>query len=357
MAHPAIPPTLFVTRKWPPAVGGMETWSVHMARELALLGPVTVSALPGRRGGRPPAWWQLMLFPFTVLRDYLAMPTRPAVVHLGDMALWPLALLIGRRRRVVLSAHGTDVAYHRRGGIKGRLYGWYLRLGARTMRRVAVIANSSASAAVARETGWRTDAIVPLGTDLSAPHPACEAPIHDDAIVFAGRLVARKGCGWFVREVMPLLPQGMTLKIAGTPWDAGESWVLDHPLVEHLGPLPPEQLAQVYARALCVIVPNIEPANGEFEGFGLVACEAAACGGVVLAARTGGLVEGVRDGETGMLLPSGDAAAWAEAIGNVARWVEPERQTFCERARAAARVHYGWSRVARDTADVYGRMA
>lgn len=350
----AIAPTLFVTRKWPPAVGGMETWSVRMADELSKLGPVQVIALPGCADGRAPPAWRLLLFPFTVLARFLAARPRPATVHLGDMALWPLGLVLGAGRRTVISAHGTDVAYQRRGGFRGTLYGAYLRLGAALLGKAQVVANSAATAAAARETGWRTAAVVPLATDLQASEAAAG---HDGAILFAGRLVARKGCGWFVREVLPLLPAGTRLRIAGTPWDASEAWVMDDPRVDYLGALPPVELARAYASAMCVVVPNIEPANGELEGFGLVACEAAACGAVVLAARTGGLVEAVREGETGFLLPSGDAAAWAERIEGVAAWAAAERAAFTETAVQIARSHYAWPRVAAATAQHYGAAA
>lgn len=347
-----IPPVLFVTRKWAPAVGGMETWSHRIAEELARLGEVRVVALPGRADGRPPAPWRLLLFPFAVIYARLAMRPRPAALHLGDMALWPLALLAGRSR-VVISAHGTDVGYQRRGGLRGRFYGCYLKLGARLLPGARIVANSSATAAVAVETGWRAAAVIPLGTDLAAEPAAA----HDGTILFAGRLVARKGCGWFVREVLPILPEDAHLRIAGPEWDAGEDWVRTAPRVEFLGPLPPAELASAFAQAMCVVVPNIEPANGEFEGFGLVACEAAACGGVVLAARTGGLVDAVRDGETGMLLPIGDATAWAACIETVRCWSNQERATFVNRARETARQHFAWDRVARDTAALYGLQA
>lgn len=347
----SIPSVLFVTRKWAPAVGGMETWAHRLSEGLAKLGPVEVVALPGNPDGSPPGAWRLALFPFAVLRHLLARGT-PAVLHLGDMALWPLGLL-APRAKVVLSAHGTDVSYHRRGGLKGCLYGLYLRLGARLMRRAQVVANSAATARAASETGWADAAIVPLATDMAEPATDADANSPSPAILFAGRLVARKGCGWFVREVLPALPPQVTLRIAGTHWDANEAWVAGHPRVRFLGPLAPADLAREYAEALCVVVPNIEPKNGEFEGFGLVACEAAAAGGVVLAARTGGLVEAVRDGETGTLLPPGDAAAWIEAIGAVRAWNPADRAERVAAARRIAREYYTWPRVARETAAHY----
>jgi glycosyltransferase involved in cell wall biosynthesis len=50
------------------------------------------------------------------------------------------------------------------------------------------------------------------------------------------------------------------------------------------------------------------------EGFGLVAAEAGAAARPVLASRVGGLLDVVRDGENGWLVPVGDAWAMARAI-------------------------------------------
>ncbi len=51
-----------------------------------------------------------------------------------------------------------------------------------------------------------------------------------------------------------------------------------------------------------------------YEGFGLAAAEAGACGRPVVATRTSSLPEVVRDGETGLLVPPGDPDALAAAI-------------------------------------------
>lgn len=348
---------MFVTRKWPPAVGGMETWSVRLADELARLGPVDVVALPGRDDGSPPSVAKLLAFPLTVIRRFASATAKPDVIHLGDMALWPLGILAGRRRRLVLSAHGTDVSYHRRGGVCGTLYRGYLRLGARLLPHARVLANSAATAHAAAETGWHVAGIIPLGTDLGSPtaHTAVEAP--SGTILFAGRLIEQKGCGWFVREVMPRLPDHVTLEIAGTIPDEREAWVAEHPRVTFLGSLGRDRLGEAYARAVCVVLPNIQLPNGEFEGFGLVACEAASAGGVVLAARTGGLIDAVKDGETGFLLRPGDGEAWAEAIEAILAWPAARRGEFVHRAARLARAHYAWPRVARATAEHYTAAA
>ena len=65
--------------------------------------------------------------------------------------------------------------------------------------------------------------------------------------------------------------------------------------VEWAGRQPQEVLPQWYQRMAIVLMPS------RSEGFGLTAIEAMACGCVVVAARTGGLPEVVRDGEVGLL--------------------------------------------------------
>jgi glycosyltransferase involved in cell wall biosynthesis len=64
-----------------------------------------------------------------------------------------------------------------------------------------------------------------------------------------------------------------------------------------------------YAQASCCLVPSRD------EGFGLVAAESLLCETPVLATRSGGLPDIVRDGESGILLASpDDVQAWTSAI-------------------------------------------
>ena len=340
---------LFITRKWAPAMGGMETWSMKIAEHLSAIRAIDWVALAGRENGMPPSALNLLLFPFTVLRHLIARSNRPKTLLLGDMALWPLALLAKRPDRILIAAHGTDVSYHRRGGVKGTFYGAYLRLGARLFAKATVIANSRATAEVAAETGWTNSTVIPLATTHHVLQPSAQQSSH---ILFAGRLVHRKGCGWFVREVLPHLPANIRLQIAGTGWDDSEAHVINHARVDYLGCLNTEQLAQAYADAICVIVPNIEPENGEYEGFGLVAPEAASAGGIVLAADHGGLRDAVINGETGRLLPTGKAPEWIDTITRIAAWSEEEQLVARQSAQRKSREFYNWDRVAAAIAEL-----
>jgi glycosyltransferase involved in cell wall biosynthesis len=83
--------------------------------------------------------------------------------------------------------------------------------------------------------------------------------------------------------------------------------------------------------ALAVVVPSLG------EGFGMVALEAMERGRAVVASAVGGLPELVVDGETGLLVPPGDADALAAALVEVARSPERARALGAAgRARAVA---------------------
>lgn len=344
---------VFVTRKWAPAMGGMETYSLRLSAELAKMHSIEVIALPGNADGSPPSMLRLLAFPLQALRRYWRMRAEVSVLHLADMAIWPLALLalLGPNCPViVLSAHGTDVSYHRRKTIRAKLYGAYLKLGARLLPKARVIANSRATRDVASETGWQCHAVIPLATDMQGPEPDGS---HQGYILFAGRLVERKGCGWFIRNVLPLLPRDTELKVAGTLWDASEKAALDDPRVSFIGALPPAGLIDAYRNALCVIVPNIPVASGEYEGFGLVAPEAAAAGAFVLASDCDGLRDAVIDNVTGRLLPPGDAKAWAGKIREIADMTTADRRLFLSESLRVARQRFAWNHVAEDVLSVY----
>jgi len=70
------------------------------------------------------------------------------------------------------------------------------------------------------------------------------------------------------------------------------------------------ELADLYARARALVVPNVEE-------FGIAAVEAQAAGRPVVAADRGGARETVLDGRTGVLVPENDVDALAEALREI----------------------------------------
>jgi glycosyltransferase involved in cell wall biosynthesis len=93
-----------------------------------------------------------------------------------------------------------------------------------------------------------------------------------------------------------------------------------------------------------------------YEPFGITPLEAMACGTPVIGADVGGIRYSVAHGETGLLVPSRDPAALADALVTLKHDPELGRQmgtAGLERARAM----FTWSGVARSLVQVYARVA
>ncbi len=341
----------FITRKWSPAIGGIETYCVRLCAELAKRNRLDIIALPGKENGDAPGPWQMLTFGLgTALRLLFARPVR--IVHIGDVSIWPLGWLAQLRHRnskIILSAHGSDLSFARRKGLAPKLYGSYIGLGARLLGKATVIANSDWIASLATKTGFSTVVTVALATDIKAPdQQEFEPGKHNGKLFFAGRIVKSKGLSHLVNRVLPLLRQPLNIRVAGVIWDEEEALILKHPLVEYLGALEPEALAAEYANALCVVVPSTGP-----EGFGLVAAEASAAGGLVLSADHSGLAQ-TCTADVGFVADIQDPEAWAKQLDTFAGWTQEQRSTFIQRSQRVAQQRFSWARVAAETQKIYG---
>lgn len=81
-----------------------------------------------------------------------------------------------------------------------------------------------------------------------------------------------------------------------------------------LGPLPEEEVARLLPEADCYVQPSIVAPSGKMEGIPVSLMEALACGLPVVATDLSGVPELVRPGQTGLLVPPGDAHAIASAL-------------------------------------------
>jgi glycosyltransferase involved in cell wall biosynthesis len=119
--------------------------------------------------------------------------------------------------------------------------------------------------------------------------------------------------------------------------------------VELTGRLSREDLAREYNRAAVFVSPSL------YEGFGLPAAEAQACGAPVIATHAGALPEVVAQGETGLLVPPADPASLAAAI---ARVLDDARLGARLGAAGVARIRerFTWSRTASRTLDLYAEV-
>ena len=91
------------------------------------------------------------------------------------------------------------------------------------------------------------------------------------------------------------------------------------------------------------------------ESFGVAALEAAACGLPVVAGDVGGVPEVVIDGETGILVPPGDAAALVEAIIRLAEDADL-RKKMGKAGRQYVAAKYPWENCLDQMVQIYERV-
>ena len=105
--------------------------------------------------------------------------------------------------------------------------------------------------------------------------------------------------------------------------------------VELCGLRTHDRLPAEYAAADLVVVPSVVDRNGDRDGLPNVVLEAMASMRPVVASDVAGIGSAVTDGEAGVLVPPGDAAALASALDALGRRAAV-RQALGERARARA---------------------
>ena len=134
-------------------------------------------------------------------------------------------------------------------------------------------------------------------------------------VLYAGRLVAEKGVE-VIAQAWPRVSEQATLVVIGEgPLRAR---LIGLPRARLLGPLPRPDLPAAYAASACALLPSI-PTHRFREPWGLVCNEAMEQGRPMIATTAVGAVAGglVRGGETGFVIPPGDAVALAKSINLV----------------------------------------
>ncbi len=222
-------------------------------------------------------------------------------------------------------------------------------------RRVARLFTSSAvsAGAIRRDFGVSEERLRMVAngvdTELFCPDPDQERDPNE--ILCVGRASdPNKGVTTLV-EALPHLPDAAFLTLVdddhpdnGARKRARELGCADR--LRLVGRVPVDELVTLYRRAAVVAVPS------RYEGFGLPAAEAMACGTPVVACAAGALPEVVKTGGGGILVEPGRPEALAAGIRQLLERPEA-RAELGALGRKGIETAYAWSRVAARTAAEY----
>ena len=279
--------------------------------------------------------------------DYFLRLQRPDIVHCHD---WVTVLGALKCR-----AHGVPMVYHVHLPNMSPLCASIENLGLICADLVTV--NSEAVQKELRDRGFpiKRIEVVPNGVDVSVFYPAESWPRDDDYVLFVGRLVEQKGVEHLLRAfayVVQKFPR-VRLKLVGEGGYRPSLERLARNLsiddqVDFVGWLGDVGLKRrMYQNASLLAVPSV------YEPFGMTALEAMACKRPVVASKTGGLRQIVKNGVTGFQVATGDHLDIAQRIMALLADSAMREELGANALKAASDPQYDWKSIAARFLELY----
>ena len=271
---------------------------------------------------------------------------------------------IGRRLPTVATIHhpitvdrALAVRNASAGWQKMKQLRWYSFIGmqmqvARSLPRLITVSDR-AQADISRDFGIPTDSVVvvPNGVSTDQFHPLPGINREQGRIIVTNSAdMPLKGMPYLLNAVAQISrTRAVRLVVVGTLKKNGDLNNLIRSLgiydrISFTGRIDPQAFVREYARASVAVIPSL------YEGFGLPAAEAMACGVPVVSTTGGALPEVV--GDAGILVPPANTRALADAISRILDHPAAAAR-MGEAGRRRAEKLFTWQRAARLTEDVY----
>lgn len=312
---------LFISRTYPPLVGGMEKLASDFYENYRKKWDIDLLA---NSGGK-----KTILFFFVKAAFFLIFRSRDYdVVHIFDAVLSPLVIFpkLFSKAKVTFTVNGLDIVYSRFG------YQKFMPFFLRKADKIFAVSLHTMRECTLRGIPREKLAVIPNALDFS------DVTIFPDdkktmlmsrfnmllqgktVLITVGRLVKRKGHAWFLEKVFPHLPDQYVYVIAG---DGPERDIIVDLVrrlnladrVYLLGSVSDEEKTCLYQIANLFVMPNIHVENDQ-EGFGIVLLEAGRYGLPVVVSNIEGMRDVVVDSKTGKLVEEGDVRGFVDVITN-----------------------------------------
>lgn len=253
-----------------------------------------------------------------------SIPPDIDIIHASDFPCAVAGAVASRRLRrpLLITLHGSFFAPMRR--LDSPIFWW-------TYRKAKAIVAPSQYTATSAERRFHIDSekvhVIHNGVDVDRFARPVDTTwlrdrFHRDAriILGVGALKARRGFDVVIRamkDVIRVVPNAYYVIVGGGDDDgvlrrlASEVGVADH--IVFSGHVKDAELPAYFQ--LCDVYCHTPRHTGwAFEGFGIVYLQAGAAGKPVVASRSGGVPDAVKDGKTGILVPENNPEATAAAL-------------------------------------------
>lgn len=341
---------LFISRAYPPIVGGIETQNYELYTWLLKIAEVKLIA--NKRGKK----FLPLFLPYALLRGLFLLRKYDALL-LGDgvMGIVGWFLKIFYKKPVICVIHALDLTYEM--ALYQKLWvGFFIK----KLDKIIAVGNEAIKIGMSKGIPENNFVFIPNGVDNEKyignyskndlEKIIGEKLENKSVILTSGRLVKRKGVVWLVENVMPKLGENIIYAIAGDGPDrenikrAVEKNNLQG-RVKIFGYVTDEVRNILFNTCDLFIQPNIK-VSGDAEGFGISVIEAASCKLPVIASRLEGLQDAIKDGRNGFLIEPYDIGGYVKKINELLA-DDNFRKEFGEKARQFVIDNYSWDKIAK----------
>lgn len=342
---------LFISRAYPPVMGGIENQNYALSVWLKRSASVTTIANHHGKKALP------LFLPYVIIRTLFSV-SRYDIVLLGDGVLALVGFFIKLfypKKTVVSVVHGLDLTYN-----NSFYQTFWVKCFLPSLDGLIAVSQETRAVAITKNIPEKKIVVIPNGIETEAfqgeytrndLEKLLGLDLSDKQVLLtAGRLAKRKGAAWFIREVLPHLPESVIYVLAGI---GPEKDVILRAIkethrenqVKMLGRVTDADRNLLLNTADIFIQPNIH-VPGDMEGFGIAVIEAAVCKRPIVASNLEGLKDSLCHNENGILVEPENPQAFVEAILPLIK-DEKKRHDLGERAKHYTETHYHWNIIAR----------
>lgn len=309
---------LFITRKYPPQIGGMERYSYDLINSVSCEKKVIALKYSQIH--------LLWFIPYAFLKG-IFLSRKVDLIYLCDSLLGPLGLLLKfiSKKPVLATAHGLDIVYNN----------WiYKNINLRSLKyldKIIAVSRSTYKKCLEKDINSDKCVLIPNGINIEEFKNDYKREDLSKFLNFntkkrkillsLGRLVERKGIVWFIKNVMPKLDDSIVYLVAGQGPEEKkikeavvESGTMNQVII--LGNISDSEKEMLYQAADIFIMPNIKIKNDK-EGFGITSLEASCAGLPVVASNIEGIADAIKDKKNGYLIATEDENGYVEKINNI----------------------------------------
>lgn len=356
----ANPRILLIARRYPPSVGGIQTYAKELYTRLCRYSPVTLVAL-----GRDPIFHLAWFMPYAFCAAvYHILRHRPDAVFFMDGVTAALAPFLRpfTPARFTVTIHGAELTFRR------AFFSHLMRAGARACDRTVMVSRATSALAVRNGLPAEKNRVIYQGIHAVIPADDEHRRLRDrferahgldlsanPVLLNYGRQVRRKGVAEFIENGVPLMRDHIRLLISGSgPVQDGILAAVESLNLEDrvflLGRLDDPTLAMLRREAQLFLMPNIHLRH-DAEGFGIAPLECLYAGLPVVYFDVDALGESLRDGGFGV--PPGDYPAFVDRIHRYLDLPDEDKAREKARVKAFVRGEYSWEKTTAQYMDVF----